>query len=74
MFFLCPLWAVTFPPQTVHSLCEYSLLIRKNAWRIQANALGVLSERAKRRAEELANDADIRVMLANSYALLTAGG
>ncbi len=37
-------------------------LIRKNAWRIQANAFGGLSERAKRRAAELANDADIRVM------------
>lgn len=37
-------------------------LIRKNAWRIQANALGGLSERAKRRAAEIANDADIRVM------------
>ena len=37
-------------------------LIRKIAWRIQANAEGDLSERARRRAEELANDADIRVM------------
>ena len=37
-------------------------LIRKNAWRIQANAFGGLSERAKRRAAELANDTDIRVM------------
>lgn len=37
-------------------------LIRKNAWRIQANAEGSLSERARRRAAELANDADVRVM------------
>ncbi len=37
-------------------------LIRKNAWRIQANAYGDLSIRARRRAIELANDADIRVM------------
>lgn len=37
-------------------------LIRKNAWRIQANAEGGLSERARRRAAELANDADVRVM------------
>jgi hypothetical protein len=36
-------------------------LIRKIAWRIQANAEGDLSERARRRAEELANDADVRV-------------
>ena len=37
-------------------------LIRKVAWRMQALAEGDLSERARHRAEELANDADIRVM------------
>jgi Protein of unknown function (DUF2924) len=37
-------------------------LIRKIAWRIQANAEGGLSERARRRAAELADDADVRVM------------
>lgn len=37
-------------------------LIRKIAWRIQADAMGGLSERAKARAAELANDSDIRVM------------
>jgi hypothetical protein len=37
-------------------------LIRKIAWRMQALAEGDLSEWARRRAEELANDADIRVM------------
>lgn len=37
-------------------------LLRKVAWRIQANAEGDLSERARRRAAELANDADVRVM------------
>lgn len=36
-------------------------LIRRIAWRLQANAEGGLSERALRRAEELANVADIRV-------------
>ena len=36
-------------------------LIRKIAWRIQAQAEGDLSERARRRAKELANDADDRV-------------
>ena len=36
-------------------------LIRKIAWRMQALAEGDLSERARRRAEELANDADVRV-------------
>jgi hypothetical protein len=35
-------------------------LIRKVAWRLQANAEGDLSERARRRAEELAVDADVR--------------
>ncbi|GJQ30476.1 MAG: hypothetical protein HBSAPP03_23600 [Phycisphaerae bacterium] len=37
-------------------------LIRKIAWRLQANAEGDLSERARRRAAELANDAEVRVM------------
>ena len=36
-------------------------LIRRIAWRLQANAEGGLSERALRRAEELANGADVRV-------------
>lgn len=37
-------------------------LIRKIAWRLQANAEGDLSERARQRAAELADDAEIRVM------------
>ena len=37
-------------------------LIRKVAWRIQTNAEGDLSERARKRAAELANDAQIRVL------------
>lgn len=36
-------------------------LIKRIAWRIQANAEGDLSERARRRAMELANDADLRM-------------
>ena len=36
-------------------------LIRRIAWRLQALAEGDLSERARRRAEELANDADLRL-------------
>ena len=36
-------------------------LIRKIVWRLQANAEGDLTERARRRAEELADDADVRV-------------
>jgi hypothetical protein len=37
-------------------------LIRKIAGRLQANAEGDLSERARRRAEELAVDAEVRTM------------
>lgn len=37
-------------------------LIRKIAWRIQANAEGDLTQRARTRAAELADDADVRVM------------
>jgi len=36
-------------------------LSKRIAWRMQANAEGGLTERARRRAEELANDADLRV-------------
>ena len=35
-------------------------LVKRVTWRLQANAEGGLSERAKRRAEELANIADLR--------------
>ncbi len=35
-------------------------LIRRIAWRLQANREGDLSERARQRARELANDADLR--------------
>lgn len=37
-------------------------LIKRIAWRMQANAYGGLSERALARARELANDADLRIM------------
>lgn len=36
-------------------------LVRRIAWRIQANASGGITERARLRAEELANEADLRV-------------
>lgn len=36
-------------------------LRKRVAWRIQALAEGDLSERARRRAEEIANDADLRI-------------
>ncbi len=36
-------------------------LVKRIAWRLQAQAEGDLSERARRRAAELANDADLRL-------------
>jgi Protein of unknown function (DUF2924) len=36
-------------------------MLKRIAWRLQALAEGGLSERAQRRAEELANDADLRL-------------
>ena len=41
--------------------CNKIYLVRRIAWRLQANAEGGLSERAKRRIEELADDAEIRL-------------
>ena len=37
------------------------------AWRVQANAEGGLSERARRRALEIANDADLRIRAPKSF-------
>jgi hypothetical protein len=37
-------------------------LVRRIAWRLQANAEGGLSERARQRACEIANDADVRML------------
>jgi len=47
-----------YPCRTRHR----AYLVRKIAWRLQADAEGDLSERARRRAEELADDAQVRVM------------
>jgi hypothetical protein len=44
-------------PRSTHK----DFLRKRIAWRIQANAEGGLSERARRRAEEIANDADLRL-------------
>lgn len=51
-------WSEVFGEPTRSNHREY--LIKRIAWRIQALAEGGLSERARRRALELANDADIR--------------
>jgi hypothetical protein len=60
--------------RTFGKVCGYrtntrhrAYLIRKIAWRIQANAEGDLSDRAKKRARELANDAEVRLMAPKGY-------
>jgi hypothetical protein len=52
-------YAEVFGEQTAGNHKEW--LVKRIAWRLQALAEGGLSERAKRRAEELANDADLRM-------------
>ncbi len=42
-------------------------LFRRIAWRIQALAEGGLSERARRRAMEIANDADLRIRAPKTF-------
>lgn len=42
-------------------------LFRRIAWRIQANAYGGLSERARRRALEIANDSDLRIRAPKNF-------
>jgi hypothetical protein len=46
------------PVRTRHK----TYLVRKIAWKLQALAEGDLTERARRRAEELADDTEVRVM------------
>ena len=48
-----------------------AFLFKKLAWRIQSLAEGGLSERARRRAEELARDADIRTSVPKSPMVTT---
>jgi hypothetical protein len=42
-------------------------LFRRIAWRIQANAWGGLSERARQRALEIADDADLRIRAPKNF-------
>lgn len=42
-------------------------LFRRVAWRIQANAWGGLSDRARRRALEIADDADLRIRAPKNF-------
>lgn len=52
-------FAVVFGEPTRSRHKEY--LIKRIIWRMQANLEGGLSERARQRATELANDADLRI-------------
>jgi hypothetical protein len=47
-------------------------LVKRIAWRIQALAEGDLSERARKRAHELANDADLRLSPPKAKAISAA--
>ena len=42
-------------------------LFRKIVWRLQALAEGELSERARARAREIANDADLRILAPRDF-------
>src|SRR5258708_3971454 len=42
-------------------------LFRRVAWRLQALAQGDLSERARKRAGEIANDADVKIQPAKTF-------
>ena len=42
-------------------------LVRRVAWRMQANAWGGLSERARRRALEIADDSDLRIRAPKNF-------
>jgi hypothetical protein len=48
-------------------------LIRRIAWRLQANAEGDLSERARQRASALAEEADLRIRAPASFLKKLAG-
>ena len=47
--------------------CNRVHLFRRIAWRLQAQAEGDLSERARQRAAELANDLDLRLRAPRSF-------
>ena len=47
--------------------CQKQFLFRRIAWRLQARAEGDLSERAVRRAAEIADDADLRVKAPRTF-------
>jgi hypothetical protein len=50
------------------------LLFRRIAWRLQAKVEGDLSERARRRALEIADDADLRILAPDGFFAESAHG
>jgi len=64
-------WAEVFGEAAPNGHKQY--LIKRIAWRIQANTEGDISERARQRAEELANDADLRLKAPRKTRRSTAG-
>jgi len=69
---LCAQYVEVFGEETRSYNKEH--LIRKIAWRIQELAYGGLSERARRRAMEIANDADLRVTMPRGMARTDSPG
>ena len=63
-------YADLFGEETRSRHKEY--LVKRIAWRMQSAKEGTLSERARRRAEELANDADIRMYAPKNHAFNVA--
>src|SRR2546425_193712 len=49
-------------------------LFRRIAWRIQANAQGDLSERARRRVAEIADEANLRTRAPKDFSTESASG
>jgi erythromycin esterase-like protein len=65
-------YAEVFGEATTCGHKEY--LWRRIAWRLQANAEGGLTNRARRRADTLANDADLRLYAPKKTVLPAANG
>ena len=65
-------YAEVFGEQTRSHHKDY--LIRRIAWRVQANAEGGLPERARQRALEIADDADLRMINVVEFLAAHAAG
>lgn len=65
-------YAETFGEQTRGRHKQW--LVKRIAWRMQANEEGDLSERARQRAAELANDADLRLTAPKTLPINSGAG